>query len=177
MTPGNEDFRYCPRCGGALELRALKDGEPSRLCCTACGFVFYLDPKVAACTICMVDGGIVLLKRSIEPAVGKWVFPGGFVDRGETVTAAAVRETLEEVNLKVSLTGILDVYSFPSSPVVVVVYAAEVVGGELFACDECDEVEVFSPEKLPWADLAFDSTRAALRDYVRRFFPRVRVPR
>jgi ADP-ribose pyrophosphatase YjhB (NUDIX family) len=60
---------------------------------------------------------------------------------------------------------------------VVVVYAAEVVGGELFACDECEEVQVFPPEKLPWADLAFESTRAALRDYVRRFFPRVRVPR
>ena len=86
----------------------------------------------------MVDGGIVLLRRSIEPAVGKWVFPGGFVDRGETVAAAAVRETLEEVNLKVSLTGILDVYSFPGSQVVVVVYAAEVVGGELIACDECE---------------------------------------
>ena len=177
MTPGNEDFRFCPRCGGNLELRALKDGEPSRLVCVACGYVFYLDPKVAACTICMLDGGIVLLRRSIEPAVGKWVFPGGFVDRGEAVEAAAVRETKEEVNLKVSLTGILDVYSFPSSPVVVVVYAAEVVGGELFACDECDEVATFPPEKLPWADLAFESTRAALRDYVRRFFPRVRVPR
>ena len=177
MMPGNEDPKYCPRCGGGLELRALKDGEPSRLVCAACGYVFYLDPKVAACTISMIDGGIVLLRRSIEPAVGKWVFPGGFVDRGESVAAAAVRETKEEVNLKVSLTGILDVYSFPQSPVVVIVYAAEVVGGELFACDECDEVQVFPPEKLPWADLAFESTRAALRDYVRRFFPRVRVPR
>jgi ADP-ribose pyrophosphatase YjhB (NUDIX family) len=177
MTPGSDDFRHCPRCGGTLELRALKDGEPSRLVCTACGFVFYLDPKVAACTICMIDGGIVLLRRSIEPAAGKWVFPGGFVDRGETVTAAAVRETMEEVNLKVSLTGILDVYSFPASPVVVIVYAAEVTGGELFACDECDEVKTFPPEDLPWSELAFDSTKAALRDYIRRFFPRVRVPR
>jgi len=137
MTPGNEDFRYCPRCGGTLQLRALKDGEPSRLVCAACGFV----------------------------------------DRGEAVAAAAVRETMEEVNLKVSLTGILDVYSFPGSEVVVIVYAAEVISGELFACDECDEVQVFPPESLPWADLAFESTRAALRDYVRRFFPRVRVPR
>jgi ADP-ribose pyrophosphatase YjhB (NUDIX family) len=177
MTAGNDDYRFCPRCGGALALRALKDGEPSRLCCGACGFVFYLDPKVAACAICMLDGGIVLLRRSIEPGLGKWVFPGGFVDRGESVAAAAMRETMEEVNLKVTLTGILDVYSFPKSPVVVVVYAAEVVGGELFACDECDEVSVFPPESLPWDDLAFDSTRAALRDYVRRFFPRVRVPR
>jgi ADP-ribose pyrophosphatase YjhB (NUDIX family) len=147
------------------------------MCCGACGFVFYLDPKVAACAICMLDGGIVLLRRSIEPGLGKWVFPGGFVDRGESVAAAAMRETMEEVNLKVTLTDILDVYSFPKSPVVVVVYAAEVVGGELFACDECDEVSVFPPESLPWDDLAFDSTRAALRDYVRRFFPRVRVPR
>ena len=177
MTAGNEDFRFCPRCGGALELRALKDGEPSRLVCAGCGFVFYLDPKVAACTICMLDGGIVLLRRSIEPAAGKWVFPGGFVDRGEAVSAAAERETLEEVNLKVSLMGILDVYSFPGSPVVVIVYAAEVTGGELKACDECDEVKVFPPEKIPWSELAFESTRVALRDYVRRFFPRVRVPR
>ena len=58
-------------------------------------------------------------------------FPGGFVDRGEAVAAAAVRETLEESKLRVTLTGILDVYSFPSSEVVVVVYAAEVVGGTL----------------------------------------------
>ena len=176
MTPGNE-FRFCPRCGGTLAMRALKDGEPSRLVCGACEFVFYLDPKVAACTICMLDGGIVLLRRSIEPGAGKWVFPGGFVDRGETVAAAAMRETMEEVNLRVSLTGILDVYSFSHSPVVVIVYAAEVVSGELLACDECEEVQLFPPESLPWADLAFESTRAALRDYVRRFFPRVRVPR
>ena len=177
MTPANEEFRFCPRCAGAFALRALKDGEPSRLVCAACGFVFYLDPKVAACTICMVDGGIVLLRRSIEPGAGKWVFPGGFVDRGESVGAAAVRETMEEVNLRVSLTGILDVYSFSGSLVVVVVYAAEVVSGDPRPCDECDEVKLFPPESLPWSDLAFESTRAALRDYVRRYFPRVRVPR
>ena len=177
MTAGNEVFRFCPRCGGALSSRRLKDGEPERLVCAACGFVFYLDPKVAACTISMMDGGIVLLRRSIEPQVGKWVFPGGFVDRGEPVHAAAMRETVEEVGLKVALTGILDVYSFPESPVVVVVYAAEVLGGTLEPCDECDEVKVFPPEQIPWEELAFPSTRAALRDYVRRFFPRVRVPR
>jgi 8-oxo-dGTP diphosphatase len=177
MTAGNDDLRFCPRCAGALAPKSLKPGEPPRLVCASCGHVFYLDPKVAACAICMLDGGIVLLRRTIEPQVGKWVFPGGFVDRGETVTAAAVRETLEEVNLRVSLMGILDVYSFPGSPVVVVVYAAEYVSGDLKACDECDEVKVFPPEKIPWNDLAFDSTRAALRDYVRRFFPRVRVPR
>ena len=76
-----------------------------------------------------------------------------------------------------SLTGILDAYSFAGSEVVVVVYAAEVVGGDLAAGDECDEVRTFPPEEIPWDELAFPSTRAALRDYIRRFFPRVRVPR
>jgi 8-oxo-dGTP diphosphatase len=175
--PSAGEYRFCPRCAGTLDSRVIKDGEPARLVCAHCGFVFYQDPKVAACTISMIDGGIVLLRRAIEPSLGKWVFPGGFVDRGETVPAAAVRETLEEVNLRVSLTGILDAYSYAGSHVVVIVYAAEVVGGRLQACDECLEVRTFAPEDVPWDDLAFDSTRAALRDYIRRFFPRARLPR
>jgi ADP-ribose pyrophosphatase YjhB (NUDIX family) len=170
-------YRFCPKCGAGLHRRVLRDGDPERLVCAGCEFVFYLDPRLAACTICMLDGGIVLLRRGIEPQLGKWVFPGGFVDRGETVQAAAVRETLEEVNLRVLLTGILDVYSFPGQDVVVVVYAAEVVGGAMEARDECLEAKLFRPESIPWEDLAFDSTRAALRDYLHRFFPRVRVPR
>jgi ADP-ribose pyrophosphatase YjhB (NUDIX family) len=172
-----ESYRFCPKCAGALASRVLKDGEPPRLVCAACSYVFYLDPKVAACAICIVDGGIVLLKRAIEPAYGKWVFPGGFVDRGETVPAAAVRETLEEANLRVSLVGILDVYSFAGSPAIVVVYSADVLGGQMEARDESLEARAFPPEQIPWEELAFDSTRAALRDYLRRFFPRVRVPR
>jgi ADP-ribose pyrophosphatase YjhB (NUDIX family) len=177
MANADFGYRFCPRCAGTLAWKVLKESEPQRLVCQACAFVFYLDPKVAGCTICMVDGGIVLLKRSIEPRIGKWVFPGGFVDRGETVAAAAVRETLEESQLRVTLTGILDVYSFPGSEVVVVVYAAEVVGGTLCAGDECTEAKAFTPETIPWGELAFESTRAALRDYVHRFFPRARVPR
>jgi ADP-ribose pyrophosphatase YjhB (NUDIX family) len=177
MPPSDSGYRFCPRCGGSLASRVLKESEPPRLVCQACGFVFYLDPKIAACTICTVDGGIVLLKRSIEPRLGRWVFPGGFVDRGESVAAAAVRETLEESNLRVTLTGILDVYSFPGSEVVIVVYAAEVVGGVLGVGDECSDARTFPPETIPWGELAFESTRAALRDYVHRFFPRVRVPR
>ena len=54
-----DNFRFCPKCGIGLESKALKDGEPARLVCPGCDFIFYLDPKVAACTICMVDGGIV----------------------------------------------------------------------------------------------------------------------
>jgi len=142
-----------------------------------CEYVLYRDPKVAACTISEVDGGIVLLRRAIEPGRGKWVFPGGFVDLGEPVSDAAIRETREEANLEVSLIGILDVYSFPPYDVAVVVYAAEVKGGSLRHDHEATEAQSFPPEQIPWDDLAFESTHAALKDYVRRFYPRARVSR
>lgn len=172
-----DEYRFCPRCGGSLAAKTLKAGEPPRLVCAGCAFVFYLDPKVAACTIFTMDGGIVLVRRDIEPERGKWVFPGGFVDRGEAVTAAAVRETREETGVRVILNAVLDVYSLGSREVVVVVYSADAMEGTLSAGDECSEARAFAPEAVPWEDLAFDSTRAALRDYVRRFYPRVRVPR
>lgn len=162
------EFRFCPCCGSALARRQLKTIEPERLVCNACAFIMYDDPKVAACTIPIVDGKIVLLRRGIEPSYGKWVFPGGFLDRGEQVEAAAIRETQEEVNLKVEITRLLNVYSYPGYPVVVVVYLAEVVGGQLQAMDETLEVRTFAPEEIPWDEIAFQSTRDALTEYLRQ---------
>ena len=144
----------------------VKTNEPKRLICQVCSFIFYQDPKVVAGTVFMLDGGIVLLKRGVEPALGKWVFPGGYVDRGESVRDAAVRETKEESQLDVKLGPLLNVYSYPRSPNVIVVYTAEVVGGELVAADESLEARIFSPKEMPWHDLAFDSTKDALNDYI-----------
>ena len=84
-------YRFCPRCGNPLDSRVLKAGEPPRLVCRACAFVFFLDPKIAAGVVFSYDGGILLVQRAIHPSYGKWVFPGGYVDRGETLEAAALR--------------------------------------------------------------------------------------
>jgi 8-oxo-dGTP pyrophosphatase MutT (NUDIX family) len=93
------DYSFCPKCGGMLTRRSIKVSEPNRLVCDACGFVFFQDPKVAVGTIVPIEGKILLIRRAIEPAYGKWVFPGGFVDRGERTEEAAIRETREESNL------------------------------------------------------------------------------
>lgn len=164
------EYSFCPKCGGTLQARTLKPLEPARLVCSCCGFVFFLDPKVAACTVFTLDGRIVLLQRGIEPSYGKWVFPGGYVDRGETVRDAAVRETKEEVNLDVRLVSLLNVYSYANSPVVIIVYEAEIIGGELRAADETLNVRTFGPDEIPWKELAFSSTLDALSDYVFKYF-------
>jgi ADP-ribose pyrophosphatase YjhB (NUDIX family) len=165
--PGWE-YQYCPKCGGKLELRQVKRGEPERLVCTACLFIFFLDPKVAAGVIFKLDDKIVLARRAIDPGYGMWVFPGGFIDPGETVEEAAIREAREEVNAEVELQGLVGVYSYSGVPIVVIVHAGKLVGGELRAADECLEVRSFASDDIPWEDLAFSSVRDALRDYLRR---------
>jgi ADP-ribose pyrophosphatase YjhB (NUDIX family) len=137
--------------------------------CKKCEFVLFQDPKLAAGTLFQVGDELVLLRRAIEPGYGKWVFPGGFVDRGETVVDAAIRETREEANVDVGIRGLIDVYSYSGSPVVVVVYAADILGGELKAADETLEVKRFDADNIPWDELAFPSTRDALTAYISRF--------
>ena len=160
-------YRFCPACGAPLETRHLKAGDPPRLVCTRCGFVFYMDPKVAVGTIIrMDDGQLVLVRRAIQPGYGLWVFPGGYVDRGEEITAAAVREAREESGLDVRIDGLINIYSYPGRPLIIVVYAATALRGSLCADDECLEARLFRPEEIPWSELAFRSTNDALRDYL-----------
>lgn len=166
IRPSESGYRFCPRCAGSLEVRALRAGEPERLVCRACGFVFFLDPKVATGAILSLDGGILLVQRGIEPSYGKWVFPGGYVDRGESLEAAAIREVKEESGLDVRLTGLVGVYSSPGNPVILIAYAGEVTGGSMQVDEEGLDVRVFAPAEIPWAQLAFPSTSQVIRDYL-----------
>jgi ADP-ribose pyrophosphatase YjhB (NUDIX family) len=161
------EYRFCPACGGPLAPRVLKTGDPSRLVCARCGFVFYLDPKVAVGTVITAeDGRLVLVRRAIHPGYGLWVFPGGYVDRGEEITTAAIREAREESGLDVRLDGLINIYSYPRRPLIIVVYAATMLGGELCGDEECLEARMFSRDEIPWEHLAFQSTNDALRDYL-----------
>jgi ADP-ribose pyrophosphatase YjhB (NUDIX family) len=169
-------FAFCPRCGGTLERRLLKSTEPQRPVCTRCGFIFYLDPKIAVGTIIKVEHDrIVLVRRAIEPGYGRWVFPGGYVDRGELLTAAAIREAREECGLDVRLDGLVNIYSYAGRTPVIVVYAATAIGGSLCIDEECLETAQVDVSAIPWDDLAFRSTHEALHDYLAGFLHPVRA--
>jgi ADP-ribose pyrophosphatase YjhB (NUDIX family) len=162
-------YKFCPMCGGALEPRLLKSSEPPRLVCARCAFVFYLDPKVAVGTIIRdAHNHVVLVRRAIEPGYGRWVFPGGFVDRGEPVTTAAIREAREEAGIDIRLDELINVYSYPGKAPVIIVYAATMLGGCLACDDEGLEVRFFAPDEIPWDELAFQSTHDALRELLGR---------
>ena len=164
--PGPESYKFCPVCGGRLENRQLRAGEPQRPVCTACGFIFYIDPKLAVIALVPYQGGLVMVRRSIEPGYGLWVVPGGFVDMGEKVEEAVVRETREEANLNVRVVRLLNVHSYHHSRTVVLSFITEYVSGELAAGDEEMEAQVFSRQEIPWESIAFSSTRDAVKQYL-----------
>lgn len=166
LTP--ETVRFCPLCGSGLERRPVGPDRRPEMVCRGCEFVYYLDQKVVAGTVPAQDGRILLTRRAIHPAHGKWTFPGGYVDWGESVDAAALRETWEETGLTVELGGLVGVYSYEKSPVVIVVYEARVLGGTLTLCHENDRLEWVTPAEIPWEELAFPSTLEALRDFLAR---------
>ena len=160
-----QSIRFCPLCGGGLERRGRAARGQARdglrrlllhLLSESQGRGRAPSPKH--------DGRILLTRRTIQPARGKWTFPGGFVDWGEPVEDGAVRETWEETGLTVDLGGLLGVYSYAGTPIVIVVYRARVVGGEIRTCSENDRVEWVDAAEIPWDELAFPSTEAALRD-------------
>ncbi len=163
---------YCILCGAGLERRRPVDDHRERKVCPACGHVHYQQPKIAAGVVVELDGGVVLIRRGVPPRRGTWSFPCGFMEIDETVEQAAIRETREESGLEVELTGHLGTYSYVQSwhggSVVVVAYSGRVTGGEPRAGDDATELRIARPEEIPWAELAFESSRSALEDWLKR---------
>jgi 8-oxo-dGTP diphosphatase len=114
-----------------------------------------------------LDGGVVLIQRSIDPGYGKWTFPGGFVERGEVAEAAAVREVLEESGIEIEVTGIVGLYTYSGQIPAIAVFSGRVTGGEPTPLDETMAVRSFARDELPWSEMAFPSTEQALKDYLR----------
>ena len=104
--------------------------------------------------------GIVLIRRASDPFEGQWALPGGFVEIGETVEAAATREVAEETGLAVELARLVGVYSDPERDPrghnVSVAFLARVIGGDLIAATDAAEVAVLDPDSV---ELAFDHRR------------------
>ena len=166
-----ESYKFCPQCCGTLERRRLKAGEPEQLCCPQCGFIFYLDPKVVVVAVVPKDGGLVLVRQDRACRRDSWVLPGGFVDLGEPLDEAITREVLEETHLSVRVSRLLQAYSYPGAQKVVLAYLTEYLSGELAPGDEALEARVFTRDEIPWDHLGFQTTREALKDYLRTLGP------
>jgi len=158
------DYKFCPRCGASVlhEERF----EKVRPVCPNCGWIHFVDPKVAAAVLIVQDGRVLLVRRVNEPFRGLWTLPAGFVDGGEDPAEAAERECLEETGLSVRVTRVFDIVAgreHPRGADFVIVYQAEVTGGEMAADDDADAVEWFDKNNLP--PIAFRATQKVLQSF------------
>lgn len=150
-------YHFCPYDGEALESKLL-DGT-ARGVCRLCGFVDYQNPKPAVAALIVGDGKILLARRAVEPASGKWDIVGGFIEAGESAEDAVVREVLEETTLRVRVTDFLgsvpDVYGDRIEPTLNLCFIAEIVEGAAHPGSDVDLLRWFAPDALP-TSMAFE---------------------
>jgi ADP-ribose pyrophosphatase YjhB (NUDIX family) len=170
-------LNFCSRCGTELRFGAVPGEDRERLVCPACGHIAYVNPRLVVTTLPVTsDGRLVLLRRGIEPGLGSWAQPGGFLEVDETVTEAAVRETFEETGLMVRPGEIVGLYSRLEAAVVVLAFEAHVLSGEFRLNPEALEIHAFEPAAIPWPGIGFKTTYWAIRDWLRRRHPDLRAP-
>jgi len=170
-------LNYCTRCGSPLHFGPVPGEDRDRLACAECGLVLYVNPRLVVTTLPITEGGdIVLIRRGIEPGMGSWAQPGGFLEVDETVHQAAIRETFEETGLIVEPGQIVGLYTRLEASVVTIVFEARIVGGEAGPTPEATEVRAYAPDAIPWPAIAFSTTMWALHDWLALRRPDVPAP-
>ena len=160
-------LNFCSRCGSPLRFGSILGEDRHRLSCEACGHIAYVNPRLVVTTFPVTDAGeIVLIRRGIEPGLGEWAQPGGFLEVDETVHQAAIRETWEETGLLVEPGEIIGLYTRLEAAVVTIAFEARIVGGTPAPTVEATEIRAYAPDAIPWSELAFRTTTWALRDWI-----------
>jgi ADP-ribose pyrophosphatase YjhB (NUDIX family) len=165
---GFQTTRYCPRCGSSRLSMQEKFGRP-RMTCGTCGFIFFRDPKAGAGVFLEDSGRVLLIRRSVNPGIGLWCLPSGFIEHDESPETAAVREAKEETGLDVELGELMGLHSYYDASRgngILILYRARATGGTLTPGDDAAEARYFTPGELPApGQIAFRTHRIVLGEW------------
>ncbi len=159
-------MNYCNHCGARVELRTPPGDHLPRYACVGCGTIHYENPRLVVGCVPEHEGRILICKRAIEPRMGFWTVPAGFMENNETLQQAAARESLEEAVAEVEIGSLLSVVHVLHAHQVHVFFRAALPEAQFGAGPESLEVKLVRPEEIPWDDIAFPSTDFTLRRYL-----------
>lgn len=159
-------IKFCSNCGHAVVRKVPPGDQLPRAVCEHCGTISYENPRVVVGTVPEWEGRILLCRRAIEPRRGYWTSPAGFLEIGESMHAAAARETTEEAMARVEVGSLLCVVNVLHAAQVHVMFRARMLDAEHGAGAESLETALFDELDIPWADIAFASIRFALERYL-----------
>ncbi|WP_052594390.1 NUDIX hydrolase [Aureispira sp. CCB-QB1] len=161
-------MNFCNNCGHSpLEYKQPEGDNRVRYICSNCEVVHYQNPKIVCGCLVFYEGKILLGKRGIEPRMGKWNFPAGFMENHETVKEGAAREVWEEVRAKVEIERLHTVYNILHVNQVYFLFLAKLTEPIFGAAEETSDVRLFAMDEIPWDDLAFHSNVFALEQYIK----------
>jgi len=158
-------MKFCSNCGAPVELRVPAGDNLPRHVCPACETIHYQNPKMVIGCIAEWEDRILLCRRAIEPRLGLWTLPAGFMENGETVAQAALRETFEEANARVELAAMYSVLSVPHVNQVHIFYRGKLLDLGFGPGAESLDVALFAEADIPWKELAFRTISTTLRHY------------
>jgi ADP-ribose pyrophosphatase YjhB (NUDIX family) len=159
-------MNFCSACGKSVIQKIPTGDNLLRFVCETCQAIHYHNPKIVAGCIPEWKDQILLCRRAIEPRLGLWTFPAGFMELGESTEQAAVRETLEEAHADVAITGLYAVLSLPNIGQVYLVFRGRMKTPTFQAGAESLDVRLFPLSDIPWETMAFPVVSEALRRYV-----------
>lgn len=160
-------MNYCSNCGSVnLETKIPNGDTKLRTQCLDCNMVHYQNPKIVAGCLIIEQNKVLLCKRDIEPRRGYWNLPAGFMENKETLQEAAKREVREEVNATVDLLGLHSVYNIMHVNQVYLIFLAKMKKVDFSVGEETTAVKLFALDEIPWDNLAFESNRFVLENYI-----------
>jgi ADP-ribose pyrophosphatase YjhB (NUDIX family) len=159
-------MKFCSDCGSPVSRRIPAGDLLSRFVCDTCQTIHYQNPKIVVG--CLPESGdqLLLCRRAIDPRIGFWTFPAGFMEQGESAEQAAARETMEEAQADVEIASLYAVFSLPHISQVYMIFRGTMRGADYGAGSESLEAKLFHPDSIPWDSLAFPVIAEALRRYV-----------
>ncbi|GHB25520.1 NUDIX hydrolase [Salinicola rhizosphaerae] len=157
-------MNYCSHCGHTVRF-AIPDGDDRpRYLCDACGAIHYQNPRIIAGTLPVAGKQVLLCRRAIAPRLGYWTLPAGFMENGETVEQAALRETREEACAVVESPSLYTMISLTHINQVYMIFRGTLQGGYAAGPESLD-VELFDEADIPWDALAFPTIERTLRHF------------
>lgn len=158
-------MRFCSNCGSTVVFRTPPGDTLPRHVCDDCGEIHYVNPKIVVGAIPEWEDRILLCRRAIEPRLGYWTLPAGFMENAETTAAAAARETLEEACARIAVGEMFSLINVPHISQVHIVYRAQLLDLDFKPGEESLEVALFAEDEIPWNDIAFRTISLTLRRY------------
>ena len=157
-------MNFCSQCGKAVELRIPAGDHVQRHVCPACGTVHYRNPKViVGCVPEWEDGRVLMCRRAIEPRLGRWTFPAGFLEMAETSGQGAAREAIEEAHAEVEVGELFVVINVPYVSQVYLIHRGRLKTPQFGPTVESSEVVLMREEEIPWDQIAFPTIYHGLK--------------